>query len=341
MKFLRFFYKIEREMSLVKDEFAFIQSIKPTYTFREELIQGIGDDAALYRIESDWDEIASVDTMVEGIHFKKNTLSPFQIGRKALAVNISDVAAMGGIPMFYLVSISVPQTGWSSKQLKEIYKGLKAIGDEYEMDMIGGDTVSTRGDLHIAVTVIGKIEKGRRLLRSTAKAGDVVFLTGPVGGSAAGLSALLKGEKEDAPFVKYHQEPNPRVKPGRILSKSGFRIALNDVSDGIASESHELSEASGVSIILEQDLIPAPDGFDAYSPFQRLEWMLNGGEDYELIGTVAKENWMSIEELFKEKNEAIYKIGYVEDDRPSVWMSYKDQKFKLDKKGYNHFSSKE
>ena len=76
------------------------------------------------------------------------------------------------------------------------------------MDMIGGDTVSTRGDLHIAVTVIGKIEKGRRLLRSTAKAGDVVFLTGPVGGSAAGLSALLKGEKEDAPFVKYHQEPD-------------------------------------------------------------------------------------------------------------------------------------
>ena len=87
----------------MKDEFVFIQSIKPTYTFREELIQGIGDDAALYRIESDWDLIASVDTMVEGIHFKKNTLSPFQIGRKALAVNISDVAAMGGIPMFYLV----------------------------------------------------------------------------------------------------------------------------------------------------------------------------------------------------------------------------------------------
>ncbi len=328
-------------MSLVKDEFAFIQSIKPAYTFRDELIQGIGDDAALYRIESDWDEIACADTLVEGIHFKKSTLSPYQIGRKALAVNISDVAAMGGIPLFYLVSISVPQTGWSSKQLKELYKGLRAIGDEYEMDMIGGDTVSTRGDLHIAVTVIGKIEKGRKLLRSTAKAGDVVFLTGPVGGSAAGLSALLKGKTDDTPFLKYHQEPNPRVKPGRILAKSGYRISLNDVSDGIASESHELSEASGVSIVLDQDLIPAPEGLNAYSPFQRLEWMLNGGEDYELIGTVAEENWTSVEELFREQNEAIYKIGYVEDNRPSVWMSYKDQKFKLDKKGYNHFSSKE
>ncbi|WP_371018931.1 thiamine-phosphate kinase [Pseudalkalibacillus sp. JSM 102089] len=328
-------------MSLVKDEFAFIQSIKPAYTFREELIQGIGDDAALYRIGSDWDEIACADTMVEGIHFKKSTLSPFQIGRKALAVNISDIAAMGGIPMFYLVSISVPQTGWSSKQLKEIYKGMKEIADDYEIDMIGGDTVSTRSDLHIAITVIGKIEKGRKLLRSNARAGDIVFLTGPVGGSAAGLSSLLKGEGNEAPYVKYHQEPSPRIKQGRILAKSGYRISLNDVSDGIASESHELAEASGVSIILNQDTIPAPEGFDAYSSFQRLEWMLNGGEDYELIGTVAEENWEKVVELFEAHDEEIYRIGYVEDKRTSVWMNYKDQKFKLDKKGYNHFSSKE
>ena len=328
-------------MSLVKDEFAFIQSITPAYTFREELIHGIGDDAALYHIDSDWDEIACADTMVEGIHFKKSTLSPFQIGRKALAVNISDIAAMGGIPMFYLVSISVPQTGWSSKQLKEIYKGIKEIGDFYEMDMIGGDTVSTRGDLHIAITVIGKIEKGRKLLRSHAKVGDVVFLTGPVGGSAAGLSSLLKGEGSDGAYVRYHQEPNPCIKQGRILAKSGYRISLNDVSDGIASESHEIAEASGVSIVLDQDAIPAPEGFEAYSSFQRLEWMLNGGEDYELIGTVAKEDWSSVKELFQEHHESIYQIGYVEDKGTSVWMSYKDQKFKLDKKGYNHFSSKE
>ncbi|MDP4553591.1 thiamine-phosphate kinase [Alkalihalobacillus macyae] len=323
----------------MKDEFAFIQSITPAYSFRDELINGIGDDAALYRIGAECDEIACTDTMVEGIHFKKDTMTPFQIGRKALAVNISDVAAMGGIPLFYLVSLSVPNSGWSTRQLKEIYRGLKALGDEFQMDMIGGDTVSTRSDLHISVTVIGKIEKGRRLLRSNARPGDVVFLTGPVGGSAAGLSSLLSGETNS--YISYHQEPNPRVKQGRILAKSDCRISLNDVSDGIASESHEISEASGVSIVLEQDLIPAPEGFDAYSSFQRLEWMLNGGEDYELIGTVAEADWKNVEKLFLEQKESIYRIGYVEDKKPGVWMSYKDQKFKLDKKGYNHFSSKE
>ncbi|WP_347552649.1 thiamine-phosphate kinase [Pseudalkalibacillus hwajinpoensis] len=325
----------------MKDEFAFIQSIKPAYTFRDELILGIGDDAALYHIDSEWDEIACADTMVEGIHFKKSTMSPFQIGRKALAVNISDIAAMGGIPLFYLVSLSVPQNGWSSKQLREIYSGLKAIGDDYQMDMLGGDTVSTRSDLHISVTVIGKIEKGRKLLRNNARAGDVVFLTGPVGGSAAGLSSLLESRSKDSPYIHYHQEPNPRVKEGRILAKSGYRVSLNDVSDGIASESHEISEASGVSIVLEQDLIPAPEGFEAYSSFKRLNWMLNGGEDYELIGTVSEDNWEHLKQLFNDHHASLYRIGYVEDQSPGVWTVYKDQKFKLDKKGYNHFSSRE
>ncbi|WP_270182968.1 thiamine-phosphate kinase [Alkalihalobacillus sp. CinArs1] len=329
----------------MKDEFEFIRSIKPAYTKREELIEGIGDDAALYRVASEWDEIACVDTMVEGVHFTRDTMTPEQIGSKALAVNISDIAAMGGVPLFYLVSISIPKTGWSDEELEQVYRGLHAIGNEFEMDMIGGDTVSSRDALTISVTAIGKVERERKLLRKNAVAGDVVFLTGAVGGSAAGLSYLLKETELENPntqsYIKANQTPYPHVKAGRLLSKSGCRVALNDVSDGIASEAHEIAEASNVSIVLEEQYLPRPEGFDAYSSEQRLDWMLYGGEDFVLIGTVSESDWDKIEQLFTNQNEPIYKIGYVAEGDGSVHLVNKENKYILDKKGYNHFSSEE
>lgn len=329
----------------MKDEFDFIRSIKPAYTVRKELIEGIGDDAALYRIGSEWDEIACVDTMVEGIHFTKDTMSPEQIGRKALAVNISDIAAMGGLPLFYLVSISVPKSGWSEEELKQVYKGMQALGQEYEMDMIGGDTVSSRSEFTLSVTVIGKVERDRKLLRKNARAGDIVFLTGKVGESAAGLSYLLGDNKvENAhanSYILAHQEPTPHVKAGRLLSMSGLQVSLNDVSDGIASEANELAEASKVSIVFNEELIPIPEGFDAYSSEQRLDWILYGGEDFVLIGTVSEEDWEQVQQTFQEHDQPIYKIGCVEEGSSSVYLVNKENKFILDKKGYNHFSSEE
>ncbi|WP_377891871.1 thiamine-phosphate kinase [Alkalihalobacillus sp. R86527] len=329
----------------MKDEFDFIRSIKPAYTKREELIEGIGDDAALYRVDSAWDEIACVDTMVEGVHFTKDTMDPEQVGRKALAVNISDIAAMGGTPLFYLVSISIPKSGWSEEELKQVYRGLHAIGNEYEIDLIGGDTVSTQDGLTLSVTVIGKVERNRKLLRKNAEAGDVVFLTGTVGGSAAGLSYLLKETMQEHAYkdsyVHAHQTPNPHVKAGRILSRSGFRISLNDVSDGIASEAKEIAEASCVSVVLEEECLPSPEGFDAYSSEQRLDWMLYGGEDFVLIGTVSEKNWLHVEEMFKNQNESIYKVGFVEEGNGTVYLMNNENKYILDKKGYNHFSSEE
>ncbi|MCA0989629.1 thiamine-phosphate kinase [Guptibacillus algicola] len=329
----------------MKDEFDFIRSITPAYTKREELIEGIGDDAALYRVDSRWDEIACVDTMVEGVHFTKNTMSPEQVGRKALAVNISDIAAMGGMPLFYLVSISIPKSGWSEEELKQVYRGLHAVGTEHEMDMIGGDTVSARDEFTLSVTVIGKVERGRKLLRKNAEPGDVVFLTGTVGGSAAGLSYLLNEttqENANKPsFLSAHQTPVPHVKAGRILSRSGYRISLNDVSDGIASEANEIAEASHVSIVLKEEELPSPEGFDAYSSEQRLDWMLYGGEDFVLIGTVSEENWPHVEKMFKSQDEPIYKIGFVKEGNCQVYLMNKENKYILDKKGFNHFSSEE
>ncbi len=159
--------------------------------YQVSLIKGIGDDAAVYRGSAEMNEVVCIDTMVEGVHFRQDTLSPFQIGKKALAINMSDLAAMGAIPRSYLVSIAVSPE-WSEEKLTEIYRGMSALAKRYGMDLIGGDTVSARAGLTLTVTAIGQVEHGRMLLREYARPGDVVFVTGTVGRSAAGLNLLEK-----------------------------------------------------------------------------------------------------------------------------------------------------
>lgn len=190
------------------------------------MIKGIGDDAAVYRGSAEMNEVVCIDTMVEGVHFRQDTLSPFQIGKKALAINMSDLAAMGAIPRSYLVSIAVSPE-WSEEKLTEIYRGMSALAKRYGMDLIGGDTVSARAGLTLTVTAIGQVEHGRMLLREYARPGDVVFVTGTVGRSAAGLNLLEKKgmeadfSREEQALVLAHQEPTPQIKVGDFWRSLG------------------------------------------------------------------------------------------------------------------------
>lgn len=313
----------------------------PKRTYQKSLIQGIGDDAALYASDEEYDEIICMDTMVEGIHFLKTTLRPFHIGYKALAVNISDIAAMGGIPLFYLVSIAIPSS-WQESELMDIYEGLHSIASQFQIDLIGGDTVSTHDRLVITVTVIGKVEKGRKLLRSKARPNDVVFVTNTLGNSAVGLSLLLEKtcdypfSEQEQFFVRCHQMPEPQVAVGRLLAQSNLRVALNDISDGIASEVHEIAESSQVGIILQANDLPRSPFMDQYQTEQQLNWILYGGEDFELVGTVSESDWQTFEEQCKKAGHPIRKIGKVI-EMQGVWLEIEDQMIKIDKKGYNHF----
>ncbi|MCF6139519.1 thiamine-phosphate kinase [Pseudalkalibacillus berkeleyi] len=324
----------------MKDEFEFINRIKPNKTHQPTLIEGIGDDAALIRPESGYDDILCVDTMVENIHFNRKTMTPYQIGYKALAVNMSDIAAMGGQPKFYLVSIAIPN-GWTETELDDIYRGMSELAESYEMDLIGGDTVSTSGPLTISVTAHGRVKQDRKLLRRNAKPGDVLFLTGPVGLSAAGLSILLEEAHSDKPIeelTKAHQLPTPQVKAGLLLSESGYRIALNDVSDGLASEAHEIAEASQVHIVIAEDKLPTIEALSFFDKKNVLDWMLNGGEDFQLIGTVSAEHWISLSNLFEKNGQTIHQIGTVSEGPSKVSLNSKNGLMPIDKKGYNHFT---
>ncbi|WP_453992208.1 thiamine-phosphate kinase [Bacillus nitroreducens] len=326
----------------LQDEFHFINKIKPKSISQSGLIAGIGDDAALFRPTLEMEQIICMDTMVEGIHFTSNTLTPYQIGYKALAVNISDIAAMGGIPTYYLVSIAIPKS-WNESDLLSIYEGMAMLADKYQMDLIGGDTVSIAETLVITVTVLGEVEKGKHLLRSHAQPGDIVFVSGTVGDSAAGLSLLLEHGKDhlftasEEILIKKHQYPVPRVEIGRLLSTFD-RVSLNDVSDGLASETNEIAKASSVTLLIDQDQIPFSEPVLSHFHDRALELAMYGGEDFELVGTMAASDWDILQKKAKEHGYLLSKIGTVTDGPPSVLLNHKGELHKLEMKGYNHFT---
>ncbi|WP_223703364.1 thiamine-phosphate kinase [Sutcliffiella deserti] len=323
----------------ISDEFEFIKSIEPSTLFHRNKVVGIGDDAAIIGVDSKFEKVVCVDTMVEEIHFSAQTMEPFDIGYKALAANISDVAAMGGIPLYYLVSITIP-TRWAKKDLVAIYDGMRALGDQYKMDLIGGDTTSG-SSLVLSVFVIGKVETGKRLLRSNARNGDIVFVSGSLGESAAGLDLLLKNvaienQEKWKQLVSRHKQPSPKVSLGRVLA--GFeRVALNDVSDGLASELIEITEASNVDIMINKDTIPIDPILMQYNPKNALTWALTGGEDFELVGTISPADWPFLQKQCKELEIVISAIGKVADGDGKVFMYDEHGKVELKKEGFNHF----
>ncbi|MFE1246045.1 thiamine-phosphate kinase [Fictibacillus sp. NPDC058756] len=330
---------------MLHDEFEWIKSITPNSSFQKELVTGIGDDAALWSVNKEMDQVVCVDTMVEGVHFTKDTLSPYQVGYKALAVNLSDLGAMGAIPQFYLVSIAISKD-WNAEELGEVYKGMASLASKYKTDLIGGDTVSTKGPLVLTVTVIGKVEKGKRLLRKNAEPGDSVFLTGVTGESAAGLKLLLEKTRhhhfnsDEEQLILQHQMPAPHIEPGRILASSGFRISLNDVSDGIASELNEIAEASQVTIHIDENKIPVSPLLVRYPKNEQLKYQLFGGEDYVLTGTVAQDQFEQLSILFQQHSSEIFEIGKVGEAGNAAVYLYRNENEsseRITKQGFNHF----
>lgn len=315
---------------------------------------GIGDDAAVLDGRSGFQWVVTCDTMVRDIHFKPETMTYEAIGYKAMASNISDLAAMGAIPRFAVVALSVP-ADTETEALRELYDGLYACANRYAVAVVGGDTTSCPRDMTVSVTAIGEVETGRALLRSGACPGDAVFVTGPLGLSAAGLHLLLAvgrsayeavGLPEDRqPLVRAHQFPQPQVEAGRLLVRSGLGRSLNDVSDGLASEAWELAEASRCLIELDEALLPVDPALSAYTRetgLDPLELMLYGGEDYRLTGTVRGEDVSSVQALFHAEGLEFHVVGHVphgvDPAAPGVLLKRRDGSvIPLQKRGYNHF----
>lgn len=265
------------------------------------LIEGIGDDCAVIEGHNNRDYLITTDALFEDIHFRRDWISPKTLGRKTLSVNLSDIAAMGGRPLFYLVSIGIPK-GMPRNEVGLIFEGMAQIASTYKVILIGGDTCASGGGILLSITVIGDVDHGRAITRSGAKPGDVVYVTGAIGGAALGLSFLEKGVRglEAREFIKRHDDPIPRMATGQWLCASTCVSSMIDISDGLAQDLGHIAEASGTGIKIHTEALPLSENFiQAANACGKdpLKLALTGGEDYELAFTVAKDKLELFEKM--------------------------------------------
>ena len=205
-------------------EFGLIESIKKDcITSLQGVVKGIGDDCAVFHSSSGRFLLLTTDMLVEDIHFLRDKISPYQLGRKAIAVNLSDIAAMGGRPLYCLISLGIP-VQMNVELIQDLYKGMKDICEHYRVNIVGGDTVGSPDKFIINVSLIGDAKEDEVVYRSGAKPGDKIYLTGSVGDSSAGLK-ILKNEispprSMGSYFLKVHNEPNALIETGRIIATS-------------------------------------------------------------------------------------------------------------------------
>ena len=265
---------------------------------------GIGDDAAAWRPTPGTAVVATTDMLVESIHFRLDWTTPRDLGWKALAVNLSDLAAMGARPGRGLVSVGLIPS--QAALVEELYAGMNELARQTGTLIVGGDTVRSPGPLIINVALLGEADPDRLLRRSGARPGDVLVLTGPVGASAAGLELLQRGtaaqakpgpaaaapeaatlaRPEAAALLRAHHRPFPQLAAGATLAAHGVRCAI-DVSDGVASEAWHVARASGVAIEIDVDRLPlAAEAVALFGEERARDMALSGGEDYQLLFAV-------------------------------------------------------
>ncbi|MBF6599053.1 MAG: thiamine-phosphate kinase [Dehalococcoidia bacterium] len=249
------------------------------------LIAGIGDDAAVWRTGG-W-TIATTDTMVDGVHFRRQGVQADAIGWKALAANVSDIAAMGGAPSFALVTLFLPQDV-EPEWVEALYAGFRACGEAYGVTVAGGDVVAAPV-LAVTVALCGEPvvfdASGAPLLlrRDAARAGDAIAVTGTLGGSAAGLRLLLRGDDgARAGLAERHRRPRPRVDAGEAAVRAGVRCGI-DVSDGLLQDLGHICAASGLGATVRAGALPVDAAAAAAFPDEAIELAATGGEDYELV----------------------------------------------------------
>jgi len=290
-------------------------------TDKNQLIKGIGDDCAVIHPDGTEAWVLTTDMLVDTVHFDTSWHPAFQLGRKCLAVNLSDIAAMGATPHSVMLSVALPDTiepAW----LEQWMKGLASMIKEFDCALIGGDTV--RGaQLTISITALGTIARDRVVLRSTAGPGESIFVSGNLGSAAAGLllcrdKAALPAvdEKIAAPFIERHLDPSPDVFCGSLLARSGLVTAMQDLSDGLATDLAHIAEQSRLAAIVAADRLPGHPDLEKVCRLiehNPIDLQVSGGDDYHLVFTVKKGAEQDLlDYLDRHDGPPVYEIGQTE-----------------------------
>ncbi|MDD2336930.1 MAG: thiamine-phosphate kinase [Geobacteraceae bacterium] len=299
---------------------------------------GIGDDAAAFHLHPNCLALATTDTLLEGVHFDLSFCDPARLGRKSLAVNLSDIAAMGGKPLSFLLSLAIPET-ISLDFLEAFSSGLLEIADEFGVSLIGGDTCASRGGLVIGITLFGGQEVQKLTRRCTARPGESIFVTGYLGDSALGLKLLREGHR-DGDAISRHLDPAPRVHEGLALAESGLPCAMIDISDGLLSDLGHITGKSSMGARLYLDKIPLSREYSEYfgsDDHERYSLALGGGEDYELLFTAPTYRKCEIEKLFRNFGTPVSEIGEITAVPGILVLSAEGETVQGIATGYDHF----
>jgi thiamine-monophosphate kinase len=261
---------------------------------------GIGDDAALLGLPSGTELVATIDALIEEVHFRRDWSKPEDLGWKALAVNASDLGAMGARPLGALVTLAVPAET-SVRWIERVYRGLAEAALAYGCPAVGGDTVRSPGPVALSVAALGSVAVGKAVRRSGARPGDLLCVTGVLGDSGAGLALLERGESRRSgavrPLLEAHLRPRPPVQAGVALAEAGLASAMLDLSDGLASDLRHVAKASGTGARIDTRRLPISDAARRLGGKLGVDptgWALYGGEDYQLLFTVSPEAWPQV-----------------------------------------------
>lgn len=311
-------------------EFDLIERIRARVAQRDDVALGIGDDAALLNVPRGTQLVVSADTLNLGVHFPRET-RPFDIGWKALAVNLSDLAAMGAAPAWCTLSLSLPDN--DAHWLDGFVDGFLQLAASHGIALVGGDT--TRGPLSISVTAMGLVDTGKALRRDGAKPGDGVWVTGTLGDAAAALNSLFAGAAVDRGLRERLDRPTPRVQAG--LKLVGIASACIDVSDGLLQDLGHVCARSGVGAEINVDALPASRSLQRYAPALRRDWQAGGGDDYELCFTAPTSLRAEIESALREVDVQATRIGRIVEGSGVKAFDAQGAEWLPARKGYQHF----
>ena len=319
------------------NEFGLIQQIQQqTLVSAPGVKLGIGDDGAVLEIPVGNHLVAATDTLNIGIHFPVDT-TPFDIAYKCLAVNLSDLAAMGATPRWALLSLSLPNA--DAEWLESFTAGFMSLARVHDVALVGGDTTS--GPLSVSITALGLIDEGRGLLRSGAQPGDLLVVSGTIGGAARVLDLLdeeLVFEELILNAKQLLNQPQPRVHLGQALV--GSASACIDISDGLLADLGHMLEASGCAARVEAKALPVPDILADLSDEQRWAYQLAGGDDYELLFTLPKRQQTQLQTWSNELDIAgLSVIGTIEAGEGIRCIAPDGTEFQPQKTGFDHFGS--
>ena len=287
---------------------------------------GVGDDAAIFNLEQGYQLVTTTDTLIEGVHFSANTPAK-DIAHKSLAVNLSDIAAMGAKAKYFTLAISLPKIDQS--WLKEFSDSLKQLSERYEVSLIGGDT--TRGSLNITITMIGIVESSKALTRSGARPGDGVYVSGRIGDAGFCFWKLSNGLVSSNQELKRLNCPIPRIELG--LALQNLASACIDISDGLEQDLSHILKASSVGAVIEVKKIPVSEALHVHVKDTN-DWSipLCGGDDYELCFTIPKGNEEALKMVSESCNVNITRIGVVSES-----LGLQIEGYDGPRKSYQHF----